>query len=51
MDWSIPVYLICIELDNQNIEKDDKCRKILNENKFKFLVRISNNIGISMNIF
>jgi FkbM family methyltransferase len=43
MDWSIPVYLICIELDNQNIEKDDKCRKILNENNFKFLVRINNN--------
>lgn len=28
MDWNIPVYIICIELDNNNIDKDNACRKI-----------------------
>ena len=34
MDWSIPVYVICIELDNHNLEKDNACRYILLENGF-----------------
>ena len=36
MDWSIPVYVICIELDGHNEEKDEKCREILRENGFVF---------------
>ncbi len=43
MDWSIPVYIICIELDNQNIIKDNKCRELLNNNNFKFFIRLNNN--------
>ena len=43
MDWSIPVYIICIELDNQNIIKDNKCREILNNNNFKFFIRLNDN--------
>jgi hypothetical protein len=31
---NVEIYLICIELDGNNIEKDEKCRKILIENGF-----------------
>lgn len=43
MDWSIPVFIICIELDNQNKEKDERCRQILIEKEFEFLIRMNNN--------
>ena len=43
MNWDIPVYIICIELDRQNNIKDENCRKILINNNFKFMIRISNN--------
>lgn len=36
MDFTIPVYLICIELDGHNIEKDERCRQILIQNGFSF---------------
>jgi len=36
MDWSIPVYIIVIELDNHNAEKDEKCRKIMISNGLTF---------------
>ena len=36
MDFNIPVYLICIELDGYNIEKDERCRQILINNGFSF---------------
>jgi len=36
MDFNIPVYVICIELDGFNIEKNDRCRQILIENGFSF---------------
>jgi FkbM family methyltransferase len=36
MDWSIPVYVICIELDSQNGTKDYKCREILKKHGFEF---------------
>ncbi len=34
MNFTIPVYIICIELDNHNIEKDQNCREILINNGF-----------------
>jgi len=39
-DWEIPVYLILIELDGNNIEKDNKCRKLLIEKGFEFQTKI-----------
>ena len=36
MDWSIPVYILCIELDGHNEEKDERCRELLRENGFVF---------------
>ena len=36
MDWSIPVYIMCIELDGANEPKDEDCRKILRANGFIF---------------
>jgi FkbM family methyltransferase len=29
IDFSVPIYVICIELDKNNEEKDQKCRDIL----------------------
>jgi len=43
MDFTIPVYLICIELDNHNLEKDQRCRVILSNNGFIFDRRICGN--------
>lgn len=41
MDWSIPVYIVCIELDdNYNSDKDEKCREILRKNGFTFVNRM-----------
>lgn len=40
MDFNIPVYLICIELDGHNIEKDERCRQILINNGFSLDKRI-----------
>ena len=34
IDFNIPIYIICIELDNHNIDKDNNCRKILKKNGF-----------------
>jgi len=42
-DFSIPTYLIVIELDGNNIVKDDKCRDILSRNGFILKKRISIN--------
>ena len=36
MDFTIPVYVICIELDGHNVEKDERCREILRKNGFLF---------------
>ena len=43
MDFNIPIYVICIELDGHNIEKDERCRKILIEKGFTFKIRININ--------
>lgn len=40
MDWSIPVYVVCIELDGNNEEKDEACREILRNNGFSFEQRM-----------
>jgi len=36
MNWNIPVYVVLIELDNHNPDKDEKCRQILRSNGFIF---------------
>lgn len=43
MDFNIPVFVIIIELDGNNIEKDEKCRNILLKNGFTFDIRININ--------
>ena len=40
MDWSIPVYIVCIELDGSNESKDEACRNILKVNGFEFKHRM-----------
>ena len=52
MDWSIPVYIIIIELDDRNKEKDEKCRDLLKEKGFTFDRALgSNDIWINKNYF
>tara|TARA_B110000211_G_C13995461_1_gene515991 strand:+ start:119 stop:937 length:819 start_codon:yes stop_codon:yes gene_type:complete len=34
MDWDIKIYMICIELDGINKEKDERCRNIMRKNGF-----------------
>tara|TARA_Y100000389_G_scaffold94455_1_gene91097 strand:+ start:991 stop:1788 length:798 start_codon:yes stop_codon:yes gene_type:complete len=40
IDWNIEIYLICIELDEHNKDKDQKCRNILLEKGFVFRHRL-----------
>ena len=40
MDWSIPVFVIVIELDGSNPEKDEKCRHLLQKQGFVFYHRM-----------
>jgi len=42
-DWRIPVYIILIELDTHNPDKDEKCREILRKRGFEFKLRIGSN--------
>jgi len=35
-DWNIPVYILVIETDSNNIEKDNKCRDFLRRKGFIF---------------
>jgi len=53
IDWeNITIYLICIELDEQNIEKDKKCRQILKDNGFIFKVKMCiNEFWLNPNYF
>ena len=52
MDFNIPVYIICIELDNHNIEKDQICRQILIANGFILDRRICiNEFWINQNYY
>lgn len=51
-DFSIPIYIIIIELDGNNIEKDEECRNILIKNGFTFDIRIDiNEYWINHNYF
>ena len=43
IDWKIPIYIIIIELDGYNKEKDEKCRNILREQGFSFDINIGGN--------
>jgi FkbM family methyltransferase len=43
MNFDIPIYIICIELDGHNIEKDERCRQILIKKGFTFKKRININ--------
>lgn len=43
MNFNIPVYVIVIELDGYNSEKDEACRTILKEEGFSFFKRFTNN--------
>jgi FkbM family methyltransferase len=52
MDFSIPIYVIVIELDEYNLEKNEKCRNILIKNGFTFNKKISiNEYWINHNYF
>ena len=42
-DWNIPVYIIVIELSNDDKIKDDKCRQLLREKNFTFHIKIGIN--------
>ncbi len=51
-DFSIPIYIIIIELDGNNIEKNEECRNILIKNGFTFDIRIDiNEYWINHNYF
>lgn len=50
MDWNINIYIICIEIDGFNKEKDEKCKQILKDNGFEEEVVLSiNSIWINRN--
>ena len=52
LDFSVPIYVICVELDGHNVEKDDKCRSILVKNGFTFKKRFSiNEFWVNDNYF
>ena len=41
IDWEkVEIYFFCIELDNHNKEKDEKCREILKNNGFQLKLRM-----------
>lgn len=43
MNWDIPTYVICIELDGHNKQKDQSCREILLANGFTLHGRLTDN--------
>lgn len=50
MDWTIPVYIIIIEMHNIDIEKDNYCRNILQNNGFHYFNNICvNEVWINNN--
>jgi hypothetical protein len=52
MNFNIPIYVICIELDGHNIDKDERCRKILSDNGFIFDRRLNiNEFWVNHNYF
>jgi len=52
IDFNIPIYVVCIELDGHNPEKDNICRTILGRNGFTFKMRFSiNEFWVNDNYF
>ena len=52
MDFSVPIYVVCIELDGHNVEKDECCRFILAKNGFTFKKRfLINEFWVNDNYF
>ena len=53
IDWkNISIYLICIELDEHDKEKNNKCRQILTDNGFIFKIKMCiNEFWINPNYF
>jgi hypothetical protein len=52
MNFNIPIYVICIELDGHNLEKDERCRKILLNNGFTLNKRMCiNEFWVNNNYF
>jgi FkbM family methyltransferase len=52
IDFNIPIYIIIIELDETDKEKDNKCREILMKNGFEFNIRVNiNEFWINNNYF
>lgn len=53
IDWNkISMYLICIELDDNNLDRNNECRKILSENGFIFQVKMCiNEFWVNPNYF
>jgi FkbM family methyltransferase len=51
-DFNIPVYIIIIELDGHNKEKDQDCREILLKHGFSFNIRVNiNEFWVNKNYF
>lgn len=48
-DWNIPVYLVLLETDGYNPEKDNKCRKLLIENGFEYKCKVGKMGNIDLN--
>ncbi len=42
-DWKIELFLICIELDGLNEEKDEKCRGVLKKQGLNYITRVCGN--------
>jgi len=52
LDFNIPIYVFLIELDGNNLEKDQQCRDILIKNGFSFNIRVNiNEFWINTNYF
>ncbi len=52
LDFSVPIYVVCIELDGHNPDKDEICRFILKKNGFTFKKRfLINEFWVNENYF
>ena len=52
LDFSIPIYVVVIELDGHSQTKDNKCREILIKNGFTFDIRFCiNEFWVNKNYF
>lgn len=52
LNYNIPIYVICIELDGHNTDKDERCRQILLDKGFTFNKRMCiNEFWVNNNYF